>query len=759
MRVSISVRRVLACCTGLVLAACSDEAGPRPNAAPTVTILAPVATSQWAGGDTLSVLIAAVDPEDGPLASPALSWWVELHHGTHTHPFHPVTPGSLGALGIPRLGHTEADVFLRVYARAVDVSGLADTGYVDLQPQLSELTLTSEPTGLQVALDGQPRVTPYVESAIVGMRRDLRPVDPQELGAAAFSFREWGDAAAFERQIEVPVVPLTVVARFDSVGAANAAPTLTVAAPSPGSSHLVGDTLPVQVDVSDPDGDAFTVSVLLDDVATASAVSTAGQTRYTLRVPLPVTGRHRLVVRAEDARGKRRVSEPIEIIVLAADGSDVVAPTVALTSPADGSRALAGSVTVTATASDDVGVTQLELALDDSIFATIAAPPYTATLPATSAFASGRHSFGARARDAAGNWSEWSRAAVEFAGTVELESGFSVATWVTGFSGYPTAMAFAPDGRLFVAEQGGALRVIKNGSLLPTPFVTVPSNADGERGLLGVVFDPDFASTQWVYVYYTSEEGGAPAHNRIVRFTAAGDVAAAGSELVLLELPPLGEVAKHNGGAMHFGPDGKLYVAVGDATTPANAQGLDNPFGKILRLNRNGTIPADNPFFLTASGSNRAIWARGLRNPFTFTVSPATGRMHINDVGAANWEEVNVGRAGANFGWPLVEGPTDTPLFDAPLLAYGHNDSPTLFDGDAVIGGAFYPAGAAFGPRFDGDYFFADFGRGWLYRLDAEDHWRPAAFAQLRENITGLTVGPDGALYVLAAPNVLRISR
>ncbi len=123
-------------------------------------------------------------------------------------------------------------------------------------------------------------------------------------------------------------------------------------------------------------------------------------------------------------------------------------------------------------------------------------------------------------------------------------------------------MAFAPDGRLFVCQQGGQLRVIENGVLLSTPFVTVTVNASGERGLLGVAFDPNFATNHFVYVYYTATT---PAiHNRVSRFTANGNVAVAGSETVILDLDNLSSATNHNGGAIHFGPDGKLYIAVGE---------------------------------------------------------------------------------------------------------------------------------------------------------------------------------------------------
>src|SRR5688500_738894 len=148
----------------------------------------------------------------------------------------------------------------------------------------------------------------------------------------------------------------------------------------------------------------------------------------------------------------------------------------------------------------------------------------------------------------------------------------------------PTAMQFAPDGRLFVCEQGGTLRVIKDGVMLPAPFVSLSVNAAGERGLLGVAFDPNFAVNQYVYVYYTATTP--TLRNRVSRFTASGDVAVPGSEVVVFDLPPLTTIAtNHNGGALHFGPDGKLYIAVGDYNVSSNSQSLMTTFGKMLRIN------------------------------------------------------------------------------------------------------------------------------------------------------------------------------
>jgi glucose/arabinose dehydrogenase len=327
-----------------------------------------------------------------------------------------------------------------------------------------------------------------------------------------------------------------------------------------------------------------------------------------------------------------------------------------------------------------------------------------------------------------------------------LPNGFTESQVASGLA-TPTAMAFAPDGRLFVCEQGGRLRVIKNGSLLPTPFLTVTVNSSGERGLLGVTFDPDFANNQFVYVYYTATT---PAiHNRLSRFTANGDVAASGSEVIILELNNLSGATNHNGGAIHFGDDGKLYVAVGENANGANSQSLGNLLGKMLRINADGTIPSDNPFFTTASGNNRAIWALGLRNPFTFSFQRGTGRMFINDVGQNSWEEINQGAAGANYGWPDTEGQTSDPRFTGPIFFYGHGSGTS--SGCAITGGAFYnPLVQQFPSNYIGDYFFADFCSGWIRKLDPVNGNTVELFATGIASPVDLAVADDGSLYYLA---------
>jgi glucose/arabinose dehydrogenase len=324
-----------------------------------------------------------------------------------------------------------------------------------------------------------------------------------------------------------------------------------------------------------------------------------------------------------------------------------------------------------------------------------------------------------------------------------LPAGFTE-TSISGLSN-PTAMEIAPDGRIFVCQQGGSLRVIKDGALLSTPFLTLSVDADGERGLLGVAFDPNFASNNFVYVYYTVLSN--PRHNRVSRFTANGDVAVPGSETIILELDNLTSAQNHNGGAIHFGPDGKLYVAVGENATAANAQTLSNMLGKVLRINTDGTPPPDNPFFNQAAGNNRSIWALGLRNPFTFTFQPGTGRMIINDVGQNTWEEINDGIAGSNYGWPTCEGVCNPPNsnFRDPIFSY-MNDSSTC----AIAGGAFYnPATAQFPQTFVGKYFFADLCGGWIRVFDPANG-TASDFANGISTPVDLKVGADGSLYYLA---------
>jgi len=338
-------------------------------------------------------------------------------------------------------------------------------------------------------------------------------------------------------------------------------------------------------------------------------------------------------------------------------------------------------------------------------------------------------------------------ALVRPAAATVLPSGF-VETVLTDQLASATAAAIAPDGRIFVAEQNGTVRVLKGGVLLDAPFAQVAADDFGERGLLGITLHPDFPSPPYVYLYYSALGLGA---NRLSRFTAGGDVAA-GSEEVLVELPSFNLADIHMGGALHFGPDRMLYVAVGDHTRSVEAQWTTSVVGKILRVDENGAIPTDNPFYATSTGLARAIWALGLRNPFTFAFHPTSGRLFIDDVGQASWEEIDDGMVGANYGWPESEGATDDPRFVTPLYTYSHLTPFNLGGGCAISGGTFYaPPVATFPPDWVGGYFFADFCARWIRWFDPAV--TPASPIFFATGLTGrpadLDVGPDGSLYVL----------
>ncbi|HEV3026399.1 MAG TPA: PQQ-dependent sugar dehydrogenase [Planctomycetota bacterium] len=326
----------------------------------------------------------------------------------------------------------------------------------------------------------------------------------------------------------------------------------------------------------------------------------------------------------------------------------------------------------------------------------------------------------------------------------ELVDGFVEEKVVQGITG-AVALAVAPDGRVFICEQTGALRVVKSGLLLPEPFATLEVDSTWERGLLGVALDPRFPEQPFVYLH--SVPSKPYPHHRISRLTAKGDIALPGSEKILFEGDDQGRVKSpvpwgHQGGALHFGPDGKLYFGFGDQRTGAPAQALDSLLGKMLRINPDGTIPDDNPFAGKTQGNCRAIWAIGLRNPFAFAFHPVSGRMLINDVGESTWEEIDEGVAGANYGWPRSEGPTADPAFRGPIHAYGRGV------GRSITGGVFY-TGTQFPAVYRDKYFFMDFEDHWIHVLDPDHPETAAPFATHLLRPVDLAVGPDGCLYVL----------
>ena len=315
-----------------------------------------------------------------------------------------------------------------------------------------------------------------------------------------------------------------------------------------------------------------------------------------------------------------------------------------------------------------------------------------------------------------------------------------------------TSLVVLPDGRLLIGEQTGAVRVVKGAKLLEAPAITLATDSTWERGVLGLALDPDFPKTRHVFVHWTV---AAPwPHFRVSRFTLDGDTLDPASEVIVIEGDNQARIradtpAGHQGGGIAFGTDGKLFVAVGEMTTQTPSQRLDSFLGKILRLNPDGTIPEDNPFFAKAEGKYRAIYAIGLRNPWTISVDSKTGRMMVNDIGASGYEEVNELVAGGNFGWPEAEGRVEMEKFRDPVIDYDHRV------GQSLGGGCFYraPAGAAnsLSADLEGRYLFMDFMAGWLALLKEESKPRPTFEVIARElaKPVAAAVALDGSLYVL----------
>jgi glucose/arabinose dehydrogenase len=246
---------------------------------------------------------------------------------------------------------------------------------------------------------------------------------------------------------------------------------------------------------------------------------------------------------------------------------------------------------------------------------------------------------------------------------------------VTGLE-FASNVAFAPDGTAFFNEKDlGEIRVLRDGRVLDEPFASLPVLVTvNETGLLGLAVHPDFPDQPWVYAYYTDRDLGL---NRLVRIRAEGDV---GVEVEpLLGLMPV--VGFHNGGDLTFGADGTLYVVTGETQQPERAQDPNDLGGKVLRLDADGSIPADNPF----PGS--AVYALGIRNSFGLCSDPTTGDLWETENGPDRFDELNRIVAGANYGWPTHLGPVDVAGFEDPVLAYETVIVPT---GCTVVGETLY---------------------------------------------------------------------
>lgn len=341
---------------------------------------------------------------------------------------------------------------------------------------------------------------------------------------------------------------------------------------------------------------------------------------------------------------------------------------------------------------------------------------------------------------------------------VEVPPGFAVETLATGLNA-ATAFALAPDGRIFLADQTGPLRVWKDGALLSTPALDLADRLDTywERGLIGFTFHPDFTRSPHVFALYVAKTPFT--HHVLSRFTLTGDVIDPTSEKILMmggdqKKFPGPQIGGHQGGPLRFGPDGMLYVSIGEQTAGNLAQSLQHLQGKILRIHPDGSIPDDNPFYAQTTGLYRTIWARGLRNTFGLAFQAETGRMFATDVGQTGFEEINEIVPGANYGWPDAEGLSANPAFKNPLHAY----PPAI--GRSIVGAAF--ARRAAGGRYAlptawrGRFFFADWAANWIKALDPENPADVVTFARGLNGPVALEFAPDGSLLVLNRSTIWR---
>jgi glucose/arabinose dehydrogenase len=341
---------------------------------------------------------------------------------------------------------------------------------------------------------------------------------------------------------------------------------------------------------------------------------------------------------------------------------------------------------------------------------------------------------------------------------------------VTSGLGAITSITHAGDGRLFVTVRDGLVQIVENGQVRPEPFIDLRPfvKAGGEQGLLSLAFDPHYAENGYFFVAYTDEL------DRVVvaRHEASSDdpnQAQPGTEAILMEIPK--PTPLHNGGQLAFGPDGYLYISVGDGavTSPPDscmAQRDDTMLGKILRIDVDDdplsppyyTVPADNPFFSNASPDE--LWATGLRNPWRLSFDRVTGDLWIADVGGSEREEINLQPAGSpggqNYGWKIMEGttcfratgcpetapPCGSPLYTLPVLEYTHAG-----DKCSVTGGYVYRGRRL--PQLYGSYIFGDFCVGTVWVADPKgQNLRVRSLTQGAPLLTAFGEGADGEIYL-----------
>jgi len=299
----------------------------------------------------------------------------------------------------------------------------------------------------------------------------------------------------------------------------------------------------------------------------------------------------------------------------------------------------------------------------------------------------------------------------------------------------PWSIAFAPDGRIFVTERVGKLRVIEDGELNPEPIKILDAGR-GEGGLLGIVLDPNFAQNHHLYLYYTYSEF-LTTYNKVVRFTENDNKLS--EERILIDKIP--GAAYHDGGRIKFGPDDKLYITTGDAGNANLAQDLNSLAGKILRINRDGSVPDDNPF------PNSPVFSYGHRNPQGLDWHPTNKILVSSEHGSSAHDEINIVKAGKNYGWPMIVGDEKGPEFENPIL---HTGDETW----APSGATFYNSDNI--PDWNGMYFIATLRGNHLRMLDLDIEKNQvisseSLFSNTFGRLRDASMGPDGNLYLLTS--------
>lgn len=315
-----------------------------------------------------------------------------------------------------------------------------------------------------------------------------------------------------------------------------------------------------------------------------------------------------------------------------------------------------------------------------------------------------------------------------------VSAEIEVDEFATGLN-IPWEMAFSPDGRIFITERPGSVRVILDDELQQEPWIELEVADVGEGGLLGLALDPDFADNHFVYVAYTYRDSTGILKNRLERLIDDPDSNSGSSDRIILDDVPGGNI--HDGGRVKFGPDGKIYWTTGDVGNANLAQDTSSLAGKILRINPDGSIPDDNPF------PDSPVYSYGHRNPQGLAWQPDTGRLYATEHGASALDEVNYIEPGNNYGWPVIQGDQTREGMESPVI---HSGTDT-----------WAPAGAAFvtGGPWDGSLLFTGLRGRSLYRvtLDPSDPGNVLDFDSYLDNQYGrlrnVVQGPDGAIYLL----------